>query len=236
MTTNGHTSTQFDQELGEIHSLVVQMGKLVENQVHDVITVVSNADASLIESIIANDHRVNELEVRIDEACDRMVALRQPAANDMRTVMGVVKIVTDFERIGDEAKNIANIAQNHIPGEHAEVMQSRELRRSLESALKVLQQSLQNLTEQDSAAAVQLIRNSQTSDSNALGYIVRPLVMEMMEAPGTISIALDVMVISKAIERIVEHAINISEHVVYMVKGQDVRHIPVEEIERRISS
>jgi phosphate transport system protein len=232
MTQQEHISTQFDKELGELHGLVMQMGALVENQVRDVIRILDAANTELVESVIANDHRVNALEVRIDEECDRIVVLRQPAAVDMRTVMAIVKIVTDLERIGDEAKNIAHIVHRHrLP---AEAMQPYEIRRGAEKALAMLHQSLDNFSRQDLESAMQVIRASRMSDSD-YGMIVRPLVMAMMEAPASIALGLDSMFISKAIERIAEHAINISEHVVYLVKGKDVRHIPLSEIERKIS-
>jgi phosphate transport system protein len=232
MTQQEHTSTQFDKELGELHGLVTQMGILVESQVRDVIRILDAANAELVESVIANDHRVNALEVMIDEECDRIVVLRQPAAVDMRTVMAIVKIVTDLERVGDEAKNIAHIVQRHrLP---SAAMLPYEIRRSAENALAMLHRSLDNCARQDLEAALQVIRASHMSGSD-YGMIVRPLVMEMMEQPASIAAGLDAMFISKAIDRIAEHAINISEHVVYLVKGKDVRHIPLSEIERKLS-
>lgn len=221
-------------ELDEIIDLVMQMGRLVEKQVGDAIDILNDGEAGLVEAVIANDHRVNALEIRIDEECDRIVVLRQPAAVDMRVVMAVVKIVTDLERIGDEAKNIAHIVQRHLPFRHRDMMSSPEIRRSADHAQAMLKQSIDNFARQDIESAIRLIRANQ-SIGNKSGYIVRPLVMEMMEEPGAISVALDLLFVSKAIERIAEHSINISEHVVYLVRGKDVRHVPPGEIENKLS-
>jgi phosphate transport system protein len=232
MTQGDHTSKQFDAELDDVRERVLQMGLLVESQVKGAIDILNGGDEKLIESVIAADHRVNAMEVGIDEKCDLIVVRRQPAAGDLRMVMAIIKIVADLERIGDEAKNIANAARLLLPGSHSNLLEYFTIKHEAEMALEMVRKSVDNFARQDLGEAVQLIRNDGTGGEN-FDHVMRLLVLDMMEKPGTISASLETAFISKAFERICDHAKNISEHVVYMVKGRDVRHMPPQEIERK---
>jgi phosphate transport system protein len=233
MTQGEHTSKQFDAELNEVRERVLQMGRLVESQVSSAIDVLSGCDEKLIESVIATDHRVNAMEVEIGEECDLIVVRRQPAAGDLRTIMAIIKIVTDLERIGDEAKNIAYAARLLPAATRRNMPEHSSIRHEAENALFMLRQSVDNFARLDLEAAMRTIRQEGMS-GDSFDHVMRLLVLDMMEKPGAVSVGLETAFISKAFERIFDHAQNISKHVVYMVRGKDVRHIPLQEIERKM--
>ena len=233
MTQGEHTSKQFDTELDSLREHVLKMGVLVEGQVRKAIAILSGGDAKLIEDIIAVDHRVNALEVGIDEECDLIVVRRQPAAGDLRRVMAIVKIATDLERIGDEAKNIAHAARSFADSNRSSMLEHATVGRDAESAFDTLHKSMDNFAREDALAAMKLIRQEPQA-GGGFDYVMRLLVLEMMETPDNISAGLETAFVSRAFERIYSHARNISRHVIYLVKGQDVRHIPPGEIKRRM--
>lgn len=233
MTQGEHTSKQFDAELNEVRERVLQMGQLVESQVQNAIDVLNSFDEELIENIIATDHRINAMEVEIGEECDLIVVRRQPAAGDLRMIMAIIKIVTDLERIGDEAKNIAYAAKLLPAATRSNMPEHSSIKHEAENALYMLRQSVDNFAHQDIEAAMRAIRQEGMS-GDSFDHVMRLLVLDMMEKPGAVSVGLETAFISKAFERIFDHAKNISKHVVYMVRGKDVRHIPLQEIERKM--
>jgi phosphate transport system protein len=233
MARDEHTSKQFDVELNEVRERVLQMSQLVENQVRSAIDLLGNVDDKLIESIIATDHRVNALEVEIGEECDLIVVRRQPAAGDLRMVMAVIKIVTDLERIGDEAKNVAYAVRLLPIGIRPSVPEYSSIRHEAENALFMLRQSVDNFARQDLEAAMRTIRQEEMG-GDSFDHVMRLLVLDMMEKPEVVSPGLEVAFISKAFEHIFDHAQNISKHVVYMIRGKDVRHMPLQEIELKV--
>jgi phosphate transport system protein len=234
MANTEHTSKQFDAELEAVRARVLQMGGLVESQVQLALEALINGDVALMNKVIDDDHRVNAMEVEIDENCCQIIARRQPAAGDLRMVMTVIKTITDLERIGDEAEKIARMAKLLSQRERLHIPRHPEIKHAAEIALDMLRKSLDAFARLDLATAAQVVRQDEQVDEE-FRAIMRYLITFMMEDPRTISTALEILFVAKAIERIGDHAKNMSEYVVYMVKGRDVRHVTVEEIEREVS-
>ena len=229
-----HTYRQFDAELEDIRSRVLQMGGLVEHQIVKAMEGFVDGDLLLIDQVINNDARVNAAEVALDETCSHIIAKRQPAAVDLRMIMTVIKTITDLERIGDEAKKIAKMAKK-VHSDEAGFAPRIELRHVAQLAVEMLRKALDSFARLDVTAAFEVVRQDKEVDAE-FKAIMRQLITFMMEDPRTISRGLEVLFIAKAIERVGDHAKNISEYVVYMVKGRDVRHIGLEGIERAIGS
>jgi phosphate transport system protein len=229
-TTEHHTSKQFDAELETIRAQVLQMGGLVEQQTVSALAAFDDEDTVLAGRVVDDDHRVNALEVKIDEEVGTVIARRQPAASDLRMLMMVVKTITDLERIGDEAAKIARMVQQ-IHGADRGTTPRVEVRHMAQVALNMLRTSLDAFARLDAAAAARVARQDEQVDAE-FRSVTRQLITFMMEDPRTISNSLDVLFIAKSIERIGDHSKNMAEYVVYMVKGKDVRHTTVEELER----
>ena len=235
MPNNDHISKQFDAELESIRASVLQMGGLVESQIKSAIESLVSGDVALMNRVIEEDHRVNAMEVKIDEACSQMIARRQPTAGDLRLVMTVVKTITDLERIGDEAEKIARMAKMLSQKKVLAIPRYHEIKHASEIAVDMLRKSLDAFARLDVVMAAQVVRQDEQVDDEFRG-IMRYLITFMMEDPRTISTALEILFIAKAIERIGDHAQNMAEYVIYMVKGRDVRHITVDEIEREVQN
>jgi len=233
MASSEHTSKQFDAELEAVRARVLQMGGLVESQIQLAIESLVSGDVELMNRVIADDHRVNALEVEIDESCNHILVRRQPAAGDLRLIMTVIKTITDLERIGDEAEKIARMAKLLSQKERLILPRYNEIKYAAELALDMLRKSLDAFARLDLACAAKVVRQDEQVDEE-FRTIMRYLITFMMEDPRTISTALEILFVAKAIERIGDHAKNMSEYVVYMVKGRDVRHVTVEEIEREV--
>ncbi|MEW5903573.1 MAG: phosphate signaling complex protein PhoU [Pseudomonadota bacterium] len=233
MVGTEHTSKQFDAELEAVRARVLQMGGLVENQIKLAVESLVSGDVALMTQVIEDDHRVNAMEVEIDESCNHILVRRQPAAGDLRMVMTVIKTITDLERIGDEAEKIARMAKLLSQKERLHLPRYNEIKHAAELALDMLRKSLDAFARLNLSAAAQVVRQDEQVDEE-FRAIMRYLITFMMEDPRTISTSLEILFVAKAIERIGDHAKNMSEYVVYMVKGRDVRHVTVEEIEREV--
>jgi phosphate transport system protein len=233
MVSTEHTSKQFDAELEAVRARVLQMGGLVESQIRLSVEALVSGDVPLMNRIINDDHRVNAMEVEIDECCNQIIARRQPAAGDLRMVMTVIKTITDLERIGDEAEKIARMGKLLSQRKSLILPRYTEIKHAAEMALDMLRKSLDAFARLDLFYTAQVVRQDELVDEE-FRSIMRYLITFMMEDPRTISTALEILFIAKAIERIGDHAKNMSEYVVYMVKGKDVRHVTVEEIEREV--
>jgi phosphate transport system protein len=231
MPASEHTLKKFDAELEAVRARVLQMGGLVEEQIVRALEALANGDTAGAARVVEDDHRVNALEVAIDEECSTIIARRQPAAVDLRMLLMVVKTITDLERIGDEAAKIARMAQLMYEAERPSSLRLPDVRYVADIALDMLRNALDAFARLDLAVAAKVVRQDQQVDELFRG-IIRQLVTFMMEDPRTISHALEVLFVAKAIERIGDHAKNMSEYVVYMVKGKDVRHTGVEGVER----
>ncbi|MCP5321691.1 MAG: phosphate signaling complex protein PhoU [Pseudomonadales bacterium] len=219
-----HLSRQYDSDLEAIRSRVLRMGGLIESQFISAIDCLSTGNVEMMMAVSENDRRVNSYEIEIDSACAHVIAKRQPAASDLRLIMAVSKIVTDLERAGDEAEKIARMSRQIHERGRLRIPHAADVRPAGERALTMLRRVLDALARLDAGEAERIIAEDVTID-DAFRGIVRQLVTYMMEDPRTISTALDIIWIAKAIERIGDHAKNIAEQVIYIVRGTDVRHI-----------
>jgi phosphate transport system protein len=233
MFISEHTSKQYDAELESIRERVLLMGELVGKQVRLAIDALSRGDVEQIDRIIAEDHHINALEVGIDESCARIIVRRQPTAVDLRMVMMIIKTITDLERIGDEAKKIAIAAKNLSRRKNLTLPRFDKIKNVTNLTLDMLHQSLDAFAKLDISSVAHVVRQDEQVDEE-FRTVIRYLVTFMMEDPRAISSALEILFVAKSIERIGDHAKNMSEYVVYMVDGRDVRHITVEEIERTV--
>ena len=229
--TGEHSSKQYDQELEAIRSKVLLMGGMVETQFDAALECFRVGDVERAERVIAEDQAVNQLEVSLDDACSHLIVRRQPTANDLRTVMATIKVITDLERIGDEATKVARIAKGLHERGPSSFNHYDMIRTISKATCDLLHDALDAFARLDGKQALQLIAADEVVD-HEFRTIMRTLVTFMMEDPRTISNALDTLWVAKAIERIGDHAKNIAEYVVYMVKGKDVRHTTVQEMER----
>lgn len=218
-----HISKQFDAELEGVRTRVLQMGGLVEQQIIKAIEGLSSGDLALIEKVIEDDHRVNAMEVELDEACSRVIAKRQPAAGDLRLIIAVIKTITDLERVGDEAEKIARMAKLVHTAERINMPQL-ELKHVSGLALGMLRKALDTFARLDSKGAAQVVEQDELVDAE-FRSILRQLITFMMEDPRTITRSLEILFVAKALERIGDHSKNMAEYVVYMVEGRDVRHL-----------
>jgi len=217
-----HISKQFDAELEAVRSRVLQMGGLVEEQIVKAVGALASGDIVVLDGVIGDDHRVNAMEVGLDESCSQIIARRQPAAGDLRLVMAVIKTITDLERVGDEAEKIARMAKL-IHAAERQHMPRLELKHVANLALSMLRQALDAFARLDVNAALRVVKQDRGVDDE-FRSILRQLITFMMEDPRTISRCLETLFIAKAIERIGDHDKNMAEYVVYMVEGRDVRH------------
>jgi phosphate transport system protein len=231
MPPQDHASKQYDQELEAIRSRVLRMGGLVESQIRAAITALAESNVDQMARIDAEDHLVNAFEVGIDQDCANIIARRQPTAVDLRMLMGISKIVTDLERSGDEAAKIARMSSAIFRTELRRIPCVVEIREMGEIAVAMLRAVLDAFVRQDAAAAALIVREDLEIDAKFQG-IMRQLVTYMMEDPRTISTSLEIMFIAKAVERIGDHAKNTAEQVIYIVRGTDVRHVTIDQLER----
>ena len=229
VTNSQHISQQFEKELQDIRSLVLAMGGLIEQQVANAQKALLTADIELARSVIALDEEVNELEVKIDEECIQIIALRQPTASDLRLVAGILKTITDLERIGDESVSIARMAMN-LSEKDRPKKNYRELQSMGNHVLGMLRDALDAFERVDAEQAMKVAHEDRDIDSE-YESIIRQLITYMMEDPRTVTRVIDMMWSARSLERIGDHASNICEHVIYLVEGKDVRHLSLEKME-----
>ena len=227
-----HISRQYNAELEEIRSRVLQMGGLVERQIDQAINALVRGDTALGETVIMDDTKVNRLEVTIDEECQHIIARRQPAASDLRLVVAVIKTITDLERIGDEAEKIARMAVS-LAGEERPKNNYAEIQTLGQHVRQMVHDALDAFARLDIEAALRVAREDRKVDQKYEG-VMRQMITFMMEDPRTISRSLNVIWAARALERIGDHARNICEYLIYLVKGKDVRHISLDQVEREI--
>ncbi len=219
-----HSSKQYDMDLEAIRSKVLLMGGLVESQFNDAISCFRTGNIEQAERVIKSDEDVNRLEVTLDDTCSHLIVKRQPAANDLRTVMATLKVITDLERVGDEATKIAWIAKNlHERGTGGVLNHYESVRVLAARAADLLHDALDAFARLDEKQAARIISQDDEVD-HEFRAIMRTMITFMMEDPRTISVALDTLWVAKAIERIGDHAKNIAEYVIYVVEGKDIRH------------
>ncbi len=230
-----HLSSQFDVDLNLASSKVLEMGGLVEAQITRAMDALNNFDASLADQVIADEDTVNAMEVAIDEECSNIIARRQPAARDLRFLLAMSKMITNLERAGDEAEKIAKRVKRLMEDGASRTVNIAEIKLSGDMAVSILRRVLDAFARLDTVAAAQIVRDDKAIDEEFRAF-VRKLVTYMMEDPRTISVGLEFLFIAKAIERIGDHAKNIAEFIIYIVKGTDVRHISRDALEREALS
>jgi phosphate transport system protein len=216
-----HISRRFNEDLERVRSKVLGMGGFVEQQLQKAITALVEGDSSLGEAVALDDHQVNNMEVAIDEECSRILATRAPAAGDLRVIVAIIKTITDLERIGDEGEKIGYIASRLATMERP-ADKYREIKHLGRVVSEMVHDALDAFARQD-----RLVDEEYEA-------IQRQSITFMMEDPRTIRRALDVMWVVRALERIGDHAKNISEYVIYMVHGKDIRHTSLDDVEREL--
>ncbi|MFP2904501.1 phosphate signaling complex protein PhoU [Pyxidicoccus sp. 3LFB2] len=216
-----HTDKAFEQDLRDLREKLLAMGAKVENLIAQSMKALTERDSPLAEKVVAADKDVNRLEVEIDELCRRILALRQPAASDLRLITTALKIVTDLERIGDLAVNIAERSMdlNQVPPLAPYV----DTPRLAELAQQQVKKSLDAFVSGDVNKAEEVLQGDDLLDALFL-KIFNELLAYMMEDSRNIRRATALMFIAKHLERIGDHAMNVAEMVVYMVRGKDIRH------------
>ena len=233
-TTSGykqHISSQFNAELEDIRQRVLAMGGLVEQQITDATQAFIDLDGGLADEVIRNDHKVNQFEVFIDEECNRILARRQPTASDLRLVVAVIKTITDLERIGDEAEKVARMASDLAVLERTGALV--DVSHLVRSVSAMVHDALDAFARMDADAALVVARADANVDRE-YEALMRQCITFMMEDPRTIRRVMDIIWSVRSLERIGDHAKNIAEYVIYFVKGKDVRHVSIEDMEREV--
>jgi len=231
-----HLSTQFDADLAGVSGRVLEMGGLVEQQLEQAVRALTHFSEEGAREVLVREERVNALEVQIDRELSTIIARRQPTARDLRLLIAISKTIGNLERAGDEAARVARTvlrlghaglgAAVRLPlsdAEFAAGLATAQLRRALDALARL-----------DATEALAAIRSDDTIDAEFDG-LMRKLVTYMIEDPRTITAAIDLVFVAKAIERVGDHAKNIAEQVIYIVKGADVRHAPVGHVESVVS-
>lgn len=231
-----HTHKQFDAEMEAIRSGVLTMGGLVETQLARAIQMLQEEGdhAAVLDAVGADEQAINRMQVEIDQQCSQIIAKRQPAAIDLRMVLTVTKIVNDLERVGDETKKIARRAAETAQYQRLLQVRHFDVARAAVRARESLQLALDAFARLDVASATEVIDLDGEIDA-AFTAITRQLVSYMMEDPRTISAALELLFVAKSIERVGDHAKNIAEAVVQVVRGIDVRHQTAEQIRAEVA-
>lgn len=226
-----HISSQFNQELETVRTQVMKMGGLIEQQLQQVVHGLETGQIAVLQQVSAADAQVNAMEVSIDDQCQLIIARRQPAAGDLRLVLTVTRIITDLERMGDEIKKIALYGSGLLEKHGVLPQQFQDLQRLAQRSLGMVHSALDAFARLDATVVVTLSKEDTVLDRE-YDNLLRQQITYMMEDPRTIGISLDLLFMFKAIERIGDHALNVSEHVVYLAKGIDIRHSSIEQVKK----
>lgn len=225
-----HISEQFNKELRELRNQVLTMGGLVEEQLTNALVALTTNDHQLARKVYSNDYKINALEVAIDEESTRILAIRQPTARDLRLIMAVIKTIPDLERIGDQAERIAHLAlqiQNDSHTKHFVAMNHLG-----NHVRKMLHDALDAFARVDVETALQVMHEDRKVDQEC-DNIGRQSITYMMEDPRKIPIMLNILWSARSLERIAAHSRNICEYLIYFVKGKDVRHLSLDQVEEQ---
>jgi phosphate transport system protein len=228
-----HISSEFNDELEELCADLLKMGGLAERQVRLAVECQEQFDSSLVEQIHDAENAVNAWEIRIDELVATLIARRQPTATDLRLVLVVSKVVRDLERIGDEANKVAQMAQQANESGKTSPVGLVEVRAIGDQVLRMLGDALTSFARMDADMALDVARHDKEVD-RTYQTALRSLATHMIEDPREIGPVLNVMWVLRALERVGDHATNIAEHVIYLVKGTDIRHLSVSNVEETL--
>lgn len=225
-----HLSSQFDAELNGVSSRVMELGGLVESQIRQAIYALAQFSGEVADQVAEAELRVNAMEIEIDRELSSIIARRQPTARDLRLLIAISKTTANLERVGDEANKIARMVKSIAHSSAPRALPTLDLRVSADMASGLLRKALDAFARLDTAAALDILKEDDLLDKEFDGF-VRKLITYMMEDPRTISASLDLLFIAKAIERIGDHSKNIAEFIIYIVKGEDVRHATAAQVE-----
>ncbi len=231
--TDKHLSTQFDAELSGISARVLEMGGIVESQVAQAVLALTTFSTDLASSVLQTEEKVNAMEVDIDRNLHSIIARRQPTARDLRLLIAVSKTIANLERVGDEAARIARMVQRLIDAGVSTRLPISDLAFEAQLATASLRKALDAFARLDVDRALEVLKQDDEIDREFDG-LMRKLITYMMEDPRTISSAIDLVFVAKAIERVGDHAKNLAEVIIYVVKGTDVRHNTPEAVETMV--
>ena len=225
-----HISSQFDAELNSISTNVLEMGGLVEAQLHHAIYALVHMNLEAAEKVIENEGKINQMELRIDHEIISTIGRRQPTARDLRFLMSISRTTQNLERAGDEVERMARMVKSIIKGGSPRNLPTSELRVAADLAAAMLRKTLDSFARLDTNMAVTIIKEDDEIDNEYNGFL-RKLMTYMMEDPRTISPSLDLLFLAKSIERVGDHAKNIAEQIIFIVKGEDIRHTSMDKVE-----
>jgi phosphate transport system protein len=224
-----HLSSQFDAELNSISSNVLEMGGLVESQLHQAVYALVHMSLETAGQVIETENRINQMELQIDHEIISTIGRRQPTARDLRFLMAISRTTQNLERAGDEVARIARMVKSIIESGTPRNLPISELRMAADLAAALLRKTLDAFARLDTVSALSIIKGDDEIDAEYDGFL-RKLITYMMEDPRTISPSLDLLFLAKSIERVGDHAKNIAEQIIFIVKGEDVRHAPVDKV------
>jgi phosphate transport system protein len=215
------TVPHFQEELAQLKSRLLEMGGLAEDRVRSAVRALVERDGAAVDRVLAGDQPINQLHIEIDNRCFTLLALHQPMAVDLRAIVSAVKINTDLERVGDLAINIAEAARRYL--RHPPVKELIDIPRMAEIAQRMLRDALDAFVRRDTALAQAVLNEDDVLDGLKT-QVFRELLTYMLQNPSTIEPSMDLVLISRHLERIGDHATNIAEDVIFMVSAKDVRH------------
>ncbi len=231
-----HTVSSFDDEMNQLHAQIMEMGGLAKKQIQKAIASIKKEDLDLAKKVLKRENKVNNFELNVDASVNRIIALRQPMASDLRHIMAISKCVNDLERVGDEARKIAKITAKFYGGDSTPPNPSllRDIDNMSKYAQGTLSDALEALSRWDMDSALAIAKSDEELNL-AFSDALRRLATYMMEDSRNIGYAIDVVFLIKAIERVGDHARNIAEYIVYAVSGQDIRHMDSEEAHESVA-
>jgi len=224
-----HLSSQFDAELNSISTQVLEMGGLVESQLHQAVYALTNMSVETAEQVLEGENRINQMEVDIDHAIISTIGRRQPTARDLRFLMAISRTTQNLERAGDEIARIARMVRSIVEAGSPRSLPVAELRLASDLAAGMLRKTLDSFARLDTSMALAIIKDDNAIDTEYDGFL-RKLITYMMEDPRTISPSLNLLFLAKSLERVGDHAKNIAEQIIFVVKGEDVRHSSPEQV------
>jgi len=225
-----HISSQFDAELNSISTHVLEMGGLVESQLHQAVYALIHLSLETAEQVLETEHRINQMEVAIDHEIISTIGRRQPTARDLRFLMAISRTTQNLERAGDEIARVARMVKSIIAGGTPRSLPISELRLAADLAAGMLRKTLDAFARLDTSMALTIIKDDNEIDAEYNGFL-RKLITYMMEDARTISPSLDLLFLAKSLERVGDHAKNIAEQIIFIVKGEDVRHTSMDKVE-----
>lgn len=218
---DNHIYTPYQEELESVRSRFIEMAGLVETQLLDSVQAIDTLDADLAETVLVKESLIDKMEVELEQDCTQIIALRAPTASDLRSVLGTMRCVGELERVGDEAKKIAKMTVKLQ--DESEIKGYKEVRHLSKGVIKILREAIDSFARMDDEGALRIVEQDNDIDSDYASAI-RELITYMMEDPRNISRSINILWVLRSLERVGDHAKNICEAIVYVVRGKDIRH------------